>query len=470
MGAFLLFVCLLAPVVVLACAIRGRKRRATSAAAGGKALPLPPGSMGWPYVGETFQLYSSKNPNVFFARKQNRYGPIFKTHILGCPCVMVSSPEAARFVLVTQAHLFKPTFPASKERMLGPQAIFFQQGDYHAHLRRLVSRAFSPEAIRGSVPAIEAIALRSLESWDGRLVNTFQEMKLYALNVALLSIFGEEEMRYIEELKQCYLTLEKGYNSMPVNLPGTLFHKAMKARKRLGAIVAHIIEARREGERQRGSDLLASFLDDREALTDAQIADNVIGVIFAARDTTASVLTWMVKFLGDHPAVLKAVIEEQQEIARSKGSSDEPLTWADTRRMRTTSRVIQETMRVASILSFTFREAVEDVEYQGYLIPKGWKVMPLFRNIHHSPDHFPCPEKFDPSRFEVAPKPNTFLPFGNGTHSCPGNELAKLEMLVLFHHLATKYRWSTSKSESGVQFGPFALPLNGLPMTFVRKD
>uniref|UniRef100_A0A804PM21 (+)-abscisic acid 8'-hydroxylase n=1 Tax=Zea mays TaxID=4577 RepID=A0A804PM21_MAIZE len=401
MGAFLLFVCLLAPVVVLACAVRGRKRRASSAAAGGKALPLPPGSMGWPYVGETFQLYSSKNPNVFFARKQNRYGPIFKTHILGCPCVMVSSPEAARFVLVTQAHLFKPTFPASKERMLGPQAIFFQQGDYHAHLRRLVSRAFSPEAIRGSVPAIEAIALRSLESWDGRLVNTFQEMKLYALNVALLSIFGEEEMRYIEELKQCYLTLEKGYNSMPVNLPGTLFHKAMKARKRLGAVVAHIIEARREGERQRGSDLLASFLDDREALTDAQIADNVIGVIFAARDTTASVLTWMVKFLGDHPAVLKAVIEEQQEIARSKGSSGEPLTWADTRRMRTTSRVIQETMRVASILSFTFREAVEDVEYQGYLIPKGWKVMPLFRNIHHSPDHFPCPEKFDPSRFEV---------------------------------------------------------------------
>ncbi|XP_062222283.1 abscisic acid 8'-hydroxylase 1 [Phragmites australis] len=469
MGAFLLFLCLLAPFV-LACAARGRRRWAGAADGSrcGKALPLPPGSMGWPYVGETFQLYSSKNPNVFFARKQNRYGPVFKTHILGCPCVMVSSPEAARFVLVTQAHLFKPTFPASKERMLGPKAIFFQQGDYHTHLRRIVSRAFSPEAIRASVPAIEAVALRSLRSWDGQLVNTFQEMKTYALNVALLSIFGEEEMRYIEELKQCYLTLEKGYNSMPVNLPGTLFHKAMKARKRLGAIVAHIISARRE--RQRASDLLASFLDDREALTDDQIADNVIGVMFAARDTTASVLTWMVKFLGDHPCVLRAVIDEQEEIARSKASSGEPLTWADTRRMRMTSRVIQETMRVASILSFTFREAVEDVEYQGYLIPKGWKVLPLFRNIHHSPDHFPCPEKFDPSRFEVAPKPNTFMPFGNGSHSCPGNELAKLEMLVLFHHLATKYRWSTSESESGVQFGPFALPLNGLPMTFTRKD
>ncbi|KAF7085455.1 hypothetical protein CFC21_088873 [Triticum aestivum] len=472
MAAFILFLCLLVPLV-LACAIRARKGAGGRSSSGGgkkgsSSLPLPPGSMGWPYVGETTQLYSSKNPNVFFARKRNKYGPIFKTHILGCPCVMVSSPEAAKFVLVTQAHLFKPTFPASKERMLGPQAIFFQQGDYHAHLRRLVSRAFSPEAIRGSVPAIEAIALRSLGSWEDLQVNTFQEMKTYALNVALLSIFGEEEMQYIEELKQCYLTLEKGYNSMPVNLPGTLFHKAMKARKRLGAIVAHIISARRE--RERGSDLLGSFMDGREALTDDQIADNAIGVIFAARDTTASVLTWMVKFLGDNPAVLKAVTEEHAEIAREKALSGEPLSWADTRRMRMTGRVIQETMRVASILSFTFREAVEDVEYQGYLIPKGWKVLPLFRNIHHNPDHFPSPEKFDPSRFEVAPKPNTFMPFGNGTHSCPGNELAKLEMLVLCHHLATKYRWSTSKSESGVQFGPFALPINGLPMTFTRKD
>ncbi|RZS06200.1 hypothetical protein BHM03_00036823 [Ensete ventricosum] len=85
-----------------------------------------------------------------------------------------------------------------------------------------------------------------------------------------------------------------------------------------------------------------------------------------------------------------------------KSKDGKSLTWADTKRMPLTSRVIQETMRVASILSFTFREAVEDVEYEGYLIPKGWKVLPLFRNIHHSPDNFADPEKFDPSRFEVS--------------------------------------------------------------------
>lgn len=137
---------------------------------------------------------------------------------------------------------------------------------------------------------------------------------------------------------------------------------------------------------------------------------------------------------------LVALQEEQEAIIKSKEKSGEEkvLSWADTKKMPITSRVIQETLRVASILSFTFREAVEDVEYEGqfqlsrisdknlitypclclsqyaddfrpfylfispgYLIPKGWKVLPLFRNIHHSPEIFPDPEKFDPSRFKV---------------------------------------------------------------------
>ncbi|KAF3577025.1 hypothetical protein DY000_02034700 [Brassica cretica] len=118
--------------------------------------------------------------------------------------------------------------------------------------------------------------------------------------------------------------------------------------------------------------------------------------------------------------------------------------------MPLTTRVIQETLRAASVLSFTFREAVQDVEFEGYLIPKGWKVLPLFRRIHHSSNFFPEPEKFEPSRFEVAPKPYTFMPFGSGSHSCPGSELAKLEMLVLLHHLTTSFRYSSEYTEGDV--------------------
>ncbi|KAK9699098.1 hypothetical protein RND81_08G152500 [Saponaria officinalis] len=384
---------------------------------------------------------------------------------------MISSPEAAKFVLSTRSDLFKPTFPASKERMLGKQAIFFHQNDYHLKLRKLVVRAFMPDSIRNFVSDIDSIASATLKSFEGSLINTFQEMKTYTFNVALLSIFGKDEIEYREELKKCYYILEKGYNSMPINLPGTLFNKSMKARKELTRISAEIIRNRRETKKDH-QDLLASFMCDKEGLTDEQIIDNVIGVIFAARDTTASVLTWIVKYLADNQAVLLAVTEEQEAIIKEKEKSGEEraLRWRDTKKMPYTTRVIQETLRVASILSFTFREAVEDVEYEGYLIPKGWKVLPLFRNIHHSPLHFPEPDKFDPSRFEVAPKPNTFLPFGNGIHSCPGNELAKLEMLVLIHHLTTKYRWSIIGPQNEIQYGPFALPQNGLPIELFSKS
>jgi (+)-abscisic acid 8'-hydroxylase len=94
---------------------------------------------------------------------------------------------------------------------------------------------------------------------------------------------------------------------MPINLPGTLFHKAMKARKELAQILAEIISSRRE-KKQEYKDLLGSFMDEKSGLSDEQIADNVIGVIFAARDTTASVLTWIVKYLGENINVLEAVI------------------------------------------------------------------------------------------------------------------------------------------------------------------
>lgn len=128
----------------------------------------------------------------------------------------------------------------------------------------------------------------------------------FTFNVALLSIFGKDEILYREDLKRCYYTLEKGYNSMPINLPGTLFHKAMKARKELAQILEQIISTRR-CKKQVYNDLLASFMDEKAGLSDEQISDNIIGVIFAARDTTASVLTWIVKYLGENPSVLESV-------------------------------------------------------------------------------------------------------------------------------------------------------------------
>ncbi|XP_047073062.1 abscisic acid 8'-hydroxylase 2-like [Lolium rigidum] len=364
---------------------------------------LPPGSMGLPYVGETLLLYH-QNPSVFFASKQMRYGDIFKTHLLGCPCVMLASPEAARFVLVTHQQLFKPTYPPSKERMIGPSALFFHQGEYHLRLRRLVQGSLGPDALRALLPDVESAVASTLAAWDGHVASTFHAMKRLSFEVGITTIFGSLlDGRHKEELRRNYAVVEKGYNCFPNRIPGTLYYRAVQARKRLREILGEIMADRRaRGDEQgSGGDILGGLMR-AAALTDDQVADNVIGVLFAAQDTTASVLTWILKYLRDHPKLLDAVKAEQMATYEANEGGKRPLTWAQTRGMTLTHAVIMESLRMASIISFTFREAVADVEYKGFLIPKGWKVMPLFRNIHHSPEYFQDPDKFDPSRFKKA--------------------------------------------------------------------
>ncbi|XP_042484417.1 abscisic acid 8'-hydroxylase 4-like isoform X1 [Macadamia integrifolia] len=398
MGGILVYVLLFLPTLLSYIFLRTHKRKPQQRA------KLPPGSMGWPCIGETLQLYS-QDPNVFFAAKQKSYGEIFKTHILGCPCVMLASPEAARFVLVTEAHLFKPTYPKSKEQMIGPSALFFHQGDYHTRIRKLVQRSLAPDSIRKLIPNIEAVTVSTLESWaGGHVVNTYHEMKKFSFDIGILAIFGSLDVYHKEELKKNYCIVDKGYNSFPTNIPGTPYYNAVLARKRLKQILSEIISERKE-MRVVEKDILGCLMNSKDEkgniLTENQIADNIIGVLFAAKDTTASVLTWILKYLHDDPKLLEAVKAEQKAIYESNVEGKQPLTWAQTRNMVLTHKVILESLRMASIISFTFREAVVDVEYKGYLIPEGWKVMPLFRNIHHDPGLFPDPHNFDPSRFKV---------------------------------------------------------------------
>jgi (+)-abscisic acid 8'-hydroxylase len=95
-----------------------------------------------------------------------RYGEIFKTRILGCRCVMMASPEAARLVLANRAGIFRPTFPGSKMSVIGRQALFFHEGPYHARLRRLFLASFAaPDSIRRCLPELELLAIATIDSW-----------------------------------------------------------------------------------------------------------------------------------------------------------------------------------------------------------------------------------------------------------------------------------------------------------------
>lgn len=161
----------------------------------------------------------------------------------------------------------------------------------------------------------------------------------FSFEVGILAIFGHLESHYREELKKNYRIVDKGYNSFPTSLPGTSYKKALsvslniiilhykqpqpapcwssefefdcvQARKELSKILSDIISERKE-KRLLEKNLLGRLLNSKDdvgqVLTDDQIADNIIGVLFAAQDTTASALTWIVKYLHDNPKLLEAV-------------------------------------------------------------------------------------------------------------------------------------------------------------------
>lgn len=95
---------------------------------------------------------------------------------------MLATAEAVRFVLVTRADLFKPTYPKSKERMIGPWALFFHHGDYHLRLRKIVQGLLSPDLLRAILPDIELIVRSMLNAWDGHVETTYHAMKRVCLH------------------------------------------------------------------------------------------------------------------------------------------------------------------------------------------------------------------------------------------------------------------------------------------------
>ncbi|PNX83930.1 abscisic acid 8 -hydroxylase 4-like protein, partial [Trifolium pratense] len=191
----------------------------------------------------------------------------------------------------------------------------------------------------------------------------------FSFEVGILKIFGNLEPRLREELKKNYWIVDNGYNSFPTQIPGTQYKKALLARKRLGSILKEIISERKEKnlvESER--DLLSCLLNWKgeggEMLCDDEIGDNIIGVLFAAQDTTATVMTWVVKYLHNEPKLLECVKAEQKAIHKENDGKLQ-LSWNQTRNMPITNKVVLESMRMASIISFPFREAVADVEYKG---------------------------------------------------------------------------------------------------------
>ncbi|KAG6543271.1 hypothetical protein Mapa_015185 [Marchantia paleacea] len=450
-------------------------------------LPLPPGGLGLPFVGDTISfIMAFRNDSMwqFWEEKAAKYGPIFKFSVLGETAVAMDPPEGNRFLFYNEHGLFRSAWPDSLVRLMGKHALIVKAGEaYKVSRRHLVKRFMSRESVLRYVPKMDQNCLKHIEkNWnpgDGeREVNTFEVTKhctfAFACDV-LMTLTDPDEVEALQHLVHLW---GPGVLAIPVNLPGFAFHRALKARSAIGEVFLIHIRRRREqlkdGTAAPYQDLLSLLLTEKDdqghMYTDEEMVDNLFLLLTASHDTTASVLTFTIDAVARYPQIYNQIIKEHAGVAAEMGENQEGLQIEDLRKMKYTWQVIQEVMRLYPPVVASYRRTSEDVEYQGYTIPKGWKVLWASTRSHQNPAFFEKPNEFDPSRFENrSPDAYSYLPFGSGARSCPGNEVAKLQMLLFMHRLLKNFRWTlVDPNEKRIIRDPMPHTPKGTPVKVTR--
>ncbi|KAH9302535.1 hypothetical protein KI387_014118 [Taxus chinensis] len=444
----------------------------------GRVDGLPPGSLGQPFVGETIgflRAFKTNKIDEFIRHRVMAYGPVFKTCLFGQPTVVFTGPAGNRFWLFNDGKLFHGNAQGPHRAIIGPNSLLDKNGEDHRRIRASLMKSFSPDSLKKLVGRMDSAVRRHLdEYWDGRdLVHAVPLIKFQTFAVTCDVLFNLQNRKEVEELCEHFKVATEGIYTFPLRLPGTRLHRALKARTHIDRILSGMITRRKNdflaGRVSGEEDLIWSLLSmtDKEdkPLTDEAVKDNIVLLIIAGHETTAMTLALMCKMLSSNPHCFEKIAQEREEIVSHK-SAGEQLTWEDIQRMKYLWSVAQETLRIIPPISGIFRKATTDINYGPYTIPKGWTLYwSNYSTVYHQ-DFFPAPQKFDPSRFERSGGiiPYSFLPFGGGPRMCPGNDYAKLEIVITMHHLVKRYRWSAQVGGEGIVRNPLCVPAMGLPL------
>ncbi|KAJ0102860.1 hypothetical protein Patl1_04230 [Pistacia atlantica] len=335
---------------------------------------LPPGSLGIPIIGQSLGLLRAMRANTaeqWLEQRIRKYGPISKLSLFGTPTVFISGPAANRFIFTTDESTIANQQTKSLRMILGDRCLLILTGEDHKRVRGALVSFLKPESLKKYVGKIDEEVKKHLE----------------------LHWHGKEQVT-------------EGVWSIPVNLPFTRYHRGLRASRSVQNMVKDLIREKRMKLEQKiaspHDDLITCLLSIRdlnkeEAITEKEIVDNVMLVMIAGHDTSSVLITFMMRLLANDPTVFAAVLEEQEEVAKSKPMG-ELLTWEDLAKMKYTWRVALETLRNVSPIFGGFRKALKDIEFGGFLIPKGWQIFWVTHMTHMDDSIFPDPSKFDPDQ------------------------------------------------------------------------
>ncbi|XP_020638554.3 cytochrome P450 26A1 [Pogona vitticeps] len=451
-------------------------------------LPLPPGSMGLPFFGETLQLVLQRRK--FLQMKRSKYGHVYKTHLFGKPTVRVMGVENVRLILLGEHRLVAVQWPASVRTILGAGCLSNLHDGQHKHRKKVIMRAFSREALEHYIPVIQEEVTACLRQWvlassggggGSSCLLVYPEVKRLMFRIAMRILLGfrssQADSDSEQHLVEAFEEMIRNLFSLPIDVPFCGFYKGLRARAIIHAKIEENIRAKLAGKEPADGykDALQLLMEhtqsDGEQLSMQELKESATELLFGGHETTASAATSLIIFLGLHHEVLQKVRQELQEKGiLSKLSQEKHLEMEILEQLKYTSCVIKETLRLSPPVPGGFRVALKTFELNGYQIPKGWNVIYSISDTHDVAELFIDKEEFKPDRF-MGPFPEdasrfSFIPFGGGLRSCVGKEFAKLLLKIFTVELARNCDWQLINGPPTMKTGPTVYPEDNLPTKF----
>ncbi|XP_023686644.1 cytochrome P450 26A1 [Paramormyrops kingsleyae] len=442
--------------------------------------PLPPGTMGLPFLGETLQMVLQRRK--FLRMKRQKYGFIYKTHLFGSPTVRVVGADNVRQILLGEHKLVEVQWPASVRAILGSDTLSNVHGTQHKNKKRAILKAFSRDALELYVPVIQEEVRCAVKGWlqSASCVLVYPEMKrlMFRIAIRILLGFQPEQIKTDEqELVEAFEEMIKNLFSLPIDVPFSGLYRGLKARNFIHSKIEENIKKKiQDGtDERKHKDALQLLIENcrksAEPLSTQEIKESATELLFGGHETTASTATSLVMFLGLHPNVAHNVRQELREKGLTGICCEErALSIELLERLKYTGCVIKETLRINPPVPGGFRVALKTFELNGYQIPKGWNVIYSICDTHDVAEVFPNKEAFHPERFMTKSSEDTsrfnYIPFGGGSRMCVGKEFAKVLLKIFLVELTAECNWTLLNGPPTMKTGPTVYPVDNLPTKF----
>lgn len=368
-----------------------------------------------------------------------RFGDVFSLRAPGQGrFIIVSTPELIKQVLAADSDVLLAGVGNATllEPMLGKHSLLTLDGREHLRQRRLLLPAFHGERMHAFENIMREITETSFEEWPiGQPFALHPWMQSITLDVILRTVFGVASTSTHHELRDQLVEILDVATNPWLLFPGMVgldpfrfpWLRITKLKRALDDSLYRLIAARRR-DPAGGTDVLAMMLEARDdqgnAMTDVEVRDELVTLLLAGHETTATALAWTFDQLLANPRTFDKL---HADLA---AGSDAYL-----------DAVIRETLRVRPIVPLIGRHVAKTFQIGPWTIPPGNRIAPSIYLAGRNPEAYPAPERFEPERWlGVKPDPYTWLPFGGGIRRCIGMAFAQFEMRVVLQTVVARAR------------------------------